>query len=138
MGEDIRKINIKQADAYLEMIRRPVGIRRTEEMVYEKLRACINIRFGIPGETEDDFRRLAVISIKRRDLSEQGLPEAVLEKRIHQYDCHQTSLVTQMKVLFVMYVEQKLDIRLEDDEVTATEDLKTFSGLVFRALIKKE
>ena len=37
-----------------------------------------------------------------------------------------------------MYVEQKLDIRLEDDEVTATEDLKTFSGLVFRALIKKE
>ena len=133
MGEDIRKINIKQADAYLEMIRRPVGIRRTEEMVYEKLRACINLRFGIPGETEDDFRRLAVISIKRRDLSEQGL-----EKRIHQYDCHQTSLVTQMKVLFVMYVEQKLDIRLEDDEVTATEDLKTFSGLVFRALIKKE
>ena len=62
----------------------------------------------------------------------------MLEKRIHQYDCHQTSLVTQMKVLFVMYVEQKLDIQLEDDEVTAAEDLKAFSGLVFRALIKKE
>lgn len=138
MNEDIRKINIKQADAHLEMIRRPVGVSRTEEMVYEKLKACINLRYGIPGETEDNFRRLAVISIKRRDLSEQRLSEAVLEKRIHQYDCHQTSLVTQMKVLFVMYVEQKLDIQLEDDEVTAAEDLKAFSGLVFRALIKKE
>ena len=35
MGEDIRKINIKQADAYLEMIRRPEGVNRTEELVYE-------------------------------------------------------------------------------------------------------
>ncbi|MCD7908300.1 MAG: hypothetical protein LUH04_11580 [Clostridium sp.] len=138
MSGNSREINMKQADAYLEGIREPMAGAYTEELVYRNLRACINLRFGIGEETETDFRKLAIISIKRRDLSERKLPEAVLEKRIHQYDCHQTSLVTQMKVLFVMYVERKLGICLEDDEVTAAEDLRAFSRLVFRAMAKKE
>lgn len=138
MSADGRYCNIKQAGSCLEMIRRSINGPCTEELVYENLRACINLRFGTPGETETDFRKLAVISIKRRDLGDQNLPAAVLEKRIHQYDCHQTSLVAQMKVLFVMYVERELEIRLEDEAVTAAEDLGMFAHLVFLALAEKE
>ena len=59
------------------------------------------------SETEEtNIRRLVIMSIKRQDLKSQNLPDAVIEKQIRRYDCHQTSLAAQRKVLLILFVKR--------------------------------
>ena len=111
-----------------------MGAKATPEAVFNAVQNCLCRRFGIEERTETDFYRLAVISIKSRDLASAGLSGEVLEKRIHQYDCHQTSLVAKMKILFTLSVERSLGLSLDDDAVTNAHSLTAFSQLIYAAL----
>lgn len=108
------------------------------EQVFKALQDCLCLRFAIEERQETDFYRLAVISIKTRDFSNAGLSAEALEKRIHQYDCHQTSLVAKMKTLYTMYVERQLGITLADDAVAGARNLGAFAQLVYEALREGE
>ena len=40
----------------------------------------------------------------------------MIQREIKKYDCHQTSLAVQKKVLLLMFIERELGIAMEDDE----------------------
>ena len=70
----------------------------------------------IQEDTQTDIRKLVIISIKRQDLRKGNLPDEVIQREIKKYDCHQTSLAVQKKVLLLMFIERELGIAMEDDE----------------------
>ena len=64
----------------------------------------------IQEDTQTDIRKLVIISIKRQDLRKGNLPDEVIQREIKKYDCHQTSLAVQKKVLLLMFIERELGI----------------------------
>lgn len=110
----------------------------TEKLVFTAVQNCLCDRFAISERSEVDFYRLAVISIKARDMRNIGLPEEIIEKRILQYDCHQTNLVAKMKSLFTLYVERQLELHLEDTAVAGYTDIRAFSWAIYEQLKERK
>lgn len=97
------------------------GIKESEALPL--LREAVCRKLMIRDDSQNDIRKLIIMSIKRQELSSSGLPDAVIESRIRRYDCHQTSLVVQKKVLLFLFIEHELGIHLSDDEATEIETL---------------
>lgn len=108
-----------------------------EKIVLQQLQRCLYIKFEIEETEELSFRKLAIMSIKTKDLKNRGLSDDVIAKKIHQYDCHQTNLISQKKILFCSYVERILGIEVSDDDVVNTQSLDKYASLIFRELVKK-
>lgn len=64
----------------------------------------------------DDIRKLAILSIKSQNKQEAFLSNNAVQNQIEKYDCHQTNLVTQKKVLLILFIEHTLNITLSDEE----------------------
>lgn len=93
------------------------------------LRQAVSRKLMIPEQAEDNIHNLAIISIKTQDIRAGSLPDEVIRTQIKKYDCHQTSLVTQKKVLLLMFIERELGIYMEDDDALSIETLNDLAEL---------
>ena len=107
---------------------------RIKSMPCEGLEKAVNLKLMIQEDTQTDIRKLVIISIKRQDLRKGNLPDEVIQREIKKYDCHQTSLAVQKKVLLLMFIERELGIAMEDDEASDIENLDELADAVIRHL----
>lgn len=125
MIEDIVK-STARAEEYLEQIKRLPEKECLPERILPFLREAVNAKLMIEEEKETNLRRLVILSIKRQDARNKNLPEQWIERQVGKYDCHQTSLAAQKKILLLMFLERKLNIFLSEPE---TEGLDTLEQL---------
>lgn len=119
----------KRAKKNLEQIR---GLSRQDiegKTLLPLLRQAVCSKLMIEEQEESNLRNLVVISIKTQDLRMGNLPDKVIHNQIKKYDCHQTSLVAQKKVLLLMYIEKELGIRMNDDDASSIETLEDLAEL---------
>ena len=107
-----------------------------EEDFYKALRRAICFRLMVDEDDADtdDLRNLCVLSIKRQMRGGSGISDSEIGKQIEKYDCHQTNLVTQKKVLLMLYIEKSLGIRLDDDESAGIRTVWELAGKCGEAL----
>ena len=123
----------REASAVLDRIN-PCPVKdwkRSNSAFAEK---AVNLKLMIQEDTQTDIRKLVIISIKRQDLRKGNLPDEVIQREIKKYDCHQTSLAVQKKVLLLMFIERELGIAMEDDEASDIENLDELADAVIRHL----
>mgnify|MGYP005777189985 FL=1 len=123
MVEEILRASRKAATV-LEEIRAGWREGCGRDWLEEKLKIAVCKKLMLSETGETDIRRLVIMSIKRQDAKKRHLPDAVIEKQIRQYDCHQTSLVAQRKVLLLLFVEKELGIAFTDEEAVQIETTK--------------
>ena len=121
MVEDIVRA-AREAAAILANIQSE-GRNSSGEWLIRQLKTAVCTKLMIPETEETNIRRLVIMSIKRQDLKSQNLPDAVIEKQIRRYDCHQTSLAAQRKVLLILFVEKGLGIHFTDEEAVEIETI---------------
>ena len=147
-ADSIRE-NSERAKRYLkefeEAVRREAENNEAvnQEAMCASLRNAVCSRLMIDaGEAEtDDIRKLCILSIRRQMSETVGLSDREIVRQIEKYDCHQTNLVTQKKVLLMLYVERELNIQIGDDEAvenSTTEDLARVSADKLRRKQKEE
>lgn len=125
----------KRALVALKRIKRLPTEKLTEEYVFNGLREAINGKLMIHETKEENLRNLVIISIKRQQNNEMGtISDDVLSHKIQKYDCHQTSLVAQKKVLLQMFLEKELGICLSDEETEEIDNLKNMAKIYTRHL----
>lgn len=115
-SEDQLRKNGAEAEAILREIKQSGSFKKDPDKLYEKLKSAVCLRLMIPEEEADtdDLRKLCILSIRMQSGSGSGLPEGVIRNQIEKYDCHQTNLVTQKKVLLMLYIERMLGVTLKD------------------------
>ncbi len=99
-------------------------IRQTEPSELEledlhrdlKLAICLRLRIRPEDADTDELRKLCILSIRSQDSGSSGLADGVIRRQIEKYDCHQTNLVAQKKVLLMLYIERTLAVTLNDEE----------------------
>jgi len=119
------------AHGYLNQINGLTGSDLNIENVHNLLKKAICAKLGIQDES-DSIRNLIVVQIKQNDRTSRGLPDSVITGRIEKYDCHQTNLITQKKILLMMYIELELGITLDDDEAAGIQTVEEYSAAVCR------
>lgn len=133
MGAQMRAQDIaeaaKRAGAILARVRQLPGEQRTAENLLPLLRQAVECKLMIGEQEESNLRNLAVISIKLSDQRAGSLSDEAVLKQIKKYDCHQTSLVTQKKVLLLMYLERELRIHMSDEDASSIETLEDLARL---------
>ena len=147
-ADSIRE-NSERAKIYLkefkEAVRREAANNEAvnQEAMCTSLRNAVCSRLMIDAEKAetDDIRKLCILSIRRQMSENVGLSDREIVRQIEKYDCHQTNLVTQKRVLLMLYVERELNIRIGDDEavdISTTEDLARVSADKLRRKQKEE
>ncbi len=135
VGDIVEATNM--AKAALGDIRNMPGRERNVSSVLPLIRQAIFRKLMIPEQKENNIRNLVIISIKTLDMKSQNLPDEVIQKQIRKYDCHQTSLVAQKKVLLLMFMERELGIHMDDDDASSIETVEDLAELVV-IYLKKE
>lgn len=125
-SEDQLRKNGAEAEAILREIKQSGSFKKDPDKLYEKLKSAVCLRLMIPEEEADtdDLRKLCILSIRMQSGSGSGLPESVIRNQIEKYDCHQTNLVTQKKVLLMLYIERILGVTLQDRQAAEICTLK--------------
>lgn len=100
-------------------IRKMSSQERTPKNILPVLQKAAAAKLMIPPTQETSIRNLVIMSIQCQAGQKPG--------QIQKYDCHQTSLLAQKKVLFLMSVEKELGIVLETQEAADIEDLRELS-----------
>lgn len=147
-ADSIRE-NSERAKIYLkefkEAVRREAANNEAvnQEAMCTSLRNAVCSRLMIDAEKAetDDIRKLCILSIRRQMSENVGLSDWEIVRQIEKYDCHQTNLVTQKRVLLMLYVERELNIQIGDDEavdISTTEDLARVSADKLRRKQKEE
>ena len=124
----------REASAVLDRIKSMPCEGLEKEVILPLLRKAVNLKLMIQEDTQTDIRKLVIMSIKRQDLRKGNLPDEVIQREIKKYDCHQTSLAVQKKVLLLMFIERELGIAMEDDEASDIENLDELADAVIRNL----
>ncbi|WP_138310807.1 MULTISPECIES: hypothetical protein [unclassified Clostridium] len=124
----------REACAVLERIKSMPREELEKAEILPLLRNAVNLKLMIQEDTQTDIRKLVIMSIKRQDLQKGNLPDDVIQREIKKYDCHQTSLAAQKKVLLLMFIEKELGIVMGDDEATDIESLDELAEAVIRHL----
>lgn len=111
----------------------------TDEYLYENLKHAVCFRLMIDAGTADtdDLRKLCILSIRRQMPEHEGVSDREIVRQIEKYDCHQTNLVAQKKVLLMLYIESALGIHLDDDEATDVLTVKDLADKTGKALRQK-
>ena len=122
----------REASAVLDRIKSMPCEGLEKEVILPLLRNAVNLKLMIQEDTQTDIRKLVII--KRQDLRKGNLPDEVIQREIKKYDCHQTSLAVQKKVLLLMFIERELGIAMEDDEASDIENLDELADAVIRHL----
>lgn len=120
MSEEILQASRESADL-LAVIRTLPAPELTQERVLPLLRRALEIKLGIPSTGEERLRNLIIQSIRQKSLAQQALSPDQIRMAIEKYDCHQTSLVAKKTVLLFSFLEEKLEIHLEDAQVAQLE-----------------
>lgn len=109
----------------------------TEEDLFISLKKAVCYRLMIDAEEAetDDLRKLCILSIRKQMTEHAGISDKELYKQIEKYDCHQTNLVAQKKVLLMLYIENKMGIHLDDDEAAAILTIKDLASIIRNVLI---
>ena len=147
-ADSIRE-NSERAKKYLkefkEAVRREAANNEAvnQEAMCTSLRNAVCSRLMIDAEKAetDNIRKLCILSIRRQMSENVGLSDREIVRQIEKYDCHQTNLVTQKRVLLMLYVERELNIQIGDDEavdISTTEDLARVSADKLRRKQKEE
>ena len=104
-----------------------------EKTVHDLLREAVCRKLMIdPDEADtDEFRKLAILSI-RRSSTAKGLSDSAVNNQVEKYDCHQTNLVTQKKVLLMLYMEKVLRVEIPDDEASEIVTVRQFAEYLCR------
>ena len=105
------------------------------EDVYKTLRKAIIEKLMIDESVDDSIRHIVIYSIKKKSFN-GCLSDKTIQHQVTKYDCHQTSLVSQTKVLLIMFIEKELDIKYSDEE-SLTDDLKELSKITYNHLKEK-
>lgn len=87
----------------------------SEECRISALIQAICRKLMIPDIQEENIRNLVIYSIKYR--SGQGRRPDEQQP----YDCHQTSLVAQKKVLLLMFIEKEMNRKFSDQQAAGIE-----------------
>lgn len=128
MVQDIVEAS-RKAGAILKTIRHMPEECIKEQTLLTLLRQAVCCKLMIEEQEEQNIRNLVVISIKTQDRKAGRLPDEVIQKQIRKYDCHQTSLAAQKKVLLLMYVEKELGIHMSDEDAVSIETLDDLARL---------
>lgn len=136
MVRDITEAS-KRAGRVLEEIRNLPEGQRSARTLLPLLRRAVACKLMVGEQEESNIRNLVIISIKLQDQRAGNLPDEVIRRQIKKYDCHQTSLVAQKKVLLLMYLERELGIHMSDDDASSIETLEDLAALVSEYLEKK-
>lgn len=136
MVRDIAEAS-KRAGKVLEEIRYLPEGQRSPQTLLPLLRRAVACKLMVGEQEESNIRNLVIISIKLQDQRAGNLPDEVIRRQIKKYDCHQTSLVAQKKVLLLMYLERELGIHMSDDDASSIETLEDLAALVSEYLEKK-
>lgn len=123
-AEEIQRASLEARDI-LQKIRGLPAKELRPENIKNPLHQAVCRKLGFRTE-EENIRRLVILSIKQRDKQSAYLPDSVVQKQIRSYDCHQTSLVVQKKVLLLMFIERELGVSLDDDQAA---DIETVGEL---------
>ncbi len=133
--------NIVQAAKDSRMILNQIHRLPQEELKMEALipflRRAVCAKLMIEEQEENNLRNLVVISIKTQDQRAGKLSDDVIRSQIKKYDCHQTSLVVQKKVLLLMYIEKELGIHMNDEDAASIETLEDLARLATIYLKRK-
>ena len=97
----------REASAVLDRIKSMPCEGLEKEVILPLLRNAVNLKLMIQEDTQ---------------------------REIKKYDCHQTSLAVQKKVLLLMFIERELGIAMEDDEASDIENLDELADAVIRHL----
>ncbi len=123
-----------------EILRQICGLPKEKQEVEELLpllRQAVCAKLMIEEPEEHNLRNLVVISIKTQDRKAGNLSDEVIRSQVKKYDCHQTSLVAQKKVLLLMYIEKELGIHMSDEDATSIETLEDLAETAAGYLKKK-
>ena len=123
-----------------EILQQICGLPREKQKMEELLpllRRAVCAKLMIEEQEEYNLRNLVVISIKTQDRKAGNLSDEVIRSQIKKYDCHQTSLVVQKKVLLLMYIERELGIHMSDEDATSVETLEDLAETAAVYLRKK-
>lgn len=83
--------------------------------ITKKLHEAICQKLDI-DDPSDCLRDLVIVSIKKNFPSNYS--SDAVKQLVEKYDCHQQNLVTQKKVLLMLFVEKSIGIYLSDDEAS--------------------
>lgn len=119
-AEEIQRASL-EARYILQKIRELPAKDLRPEDIHKPLHQAVCRKLGLMAEEEENIRRLVILSIKQRDKQSAYLPDSVVQKQIRSYDCHQTSLVVQKKVLLIMFIERELGVSLDDGQAADVE-----------------
>lgn len=147
-ADSIRE-NSERAKKYLKEFKEAVRREAANNEAVNQEAMCTSLRNAVcsrlmidAGEAEtDDIRKLCILSIRKQMSENVGLSDREIVRQIEKYDCHQTNLVTQKRVLLMLYVERELNIQIGDDEavdISTTEDLARVSADKLRRKQKEE
>lgn len=112
----------------------------TDTALHMELKRAICCRLQIdPEEADTDvIRNLCILNIRKQSASGSGLSDGTIGRQIEKYDCHQTNLVTQKKVLLMLYIEKTLGIRLEDDQAAEILTVRDLAAAVKKCVTKDQ
>lgn len=104
-----------------------------EEKIHGLLKEAVCLKLMIDPEDADtdEFRKLAILSI-RRSSTARGLSDSAVDRQIEKYDCHQTNLVTQKKVLLMLYMERALGVEIPDEDASDMATVRQFAEYICR------
>lgn len=127
IGEIVK--GTQEAAASLAEIKKIFPEELSEERVYEALRDAVEKKLMIQAKQETNLRNLVVLSIKKQMVQNGIISESMISRHMGKYDCHQTSLAAQKKVLLQMFLERELGIKLSDDEAERIDDLRDMARI---------
>lgn len=105
-----------------------------QSQILERLGRCVCLKFGMEDIPDTDLKNLAIYSVKLKMAEAGKITNTELQSQIRSHDCHQTSLVVQMKNLFIMFVENELGIRLEDAQAVKISTLEQLADAVMKKM----
>lgn len=133
MVEDILRADRESAELLERLFRLPpedLGVERAARL----LQAAIERKLMLEPCEDDNIRNLIIRSIKQSALAGQDLPPEAIQRQIEKYDCHQTSLIAKKKVLLFFYIEEKLNIHLDDEEAAQVQSVGQLASCVVKRM----
>lgn len=120
----------KRSKEILADIRKLSTEQLTRKMLLPLLRQAVLYKLMIgENEEESSIRNLIVLSIKLQDKKSGNLSDEVIRNQVSKYDCHQTSLVAQKKVLLLMYLERELGFHMSDEDAVSMETMEDMAKI---------
>ena len=125
----------RDARGILETIQNMPEEKRKEEILTPLFRQAVLKKLMITEEEESNIRNLVVLSIRMQDQIAGNLSDAVIRSQIGKYDCHQTNLVVQKKILLLMFLERELGIHMCDEDMVSIETVQDLAR-IFTAYLR--